>query len=493
VVYSHRSQILHSLVQAMPDAIGMSGHDVILPVVPMFHANAWGIPYTAAMLGVKMVFPGPYLHPDDLLPLLACFAPIDAHGAQSLYRQMFLPPKPPPDEKTTSPEDPFAADDQGNYLTNGVSLADVEIAGRLRAAFLITDEELSHIAADLKFDGKSTLLKLAEPAKPPQGQGAISAIFRRGWLARKLKLSVRELLLLTRSTGIDPFAPPDPPDQANNRPGPAIMRFIDLVDRLRAAALKPEQALYLIWNQDVSGKSAPDQAEILAFARTLRTAFAAAESEFALIDDPTGEIARARMALVYGNEATTFFFGLLDNTFVTEVVYDHGQPALEQAILDAVPGRIAYDDFRKRLSFSGVMTDGPDGHVQALQLAGGTQKFKDAIKKDGTGTDPGTGLYNENQKVIAPFFERYPELAPLQDVYTFFGGLSTWVDYQHPKDTLEPDIVKAGEGRIAYDAKLLRLSFKGIMTESVRVALKAGSLVVNSSQGGGTKDTWVVD
>ncbi len=70
VVYSHRSQVLHSLVQAMPDAIGISGHDVLLPVVPMFHANAWGVPYTAAMLGVKMVFPGPHLHPDDLLPLL---------------------------------------------------------------------------------------------------------------------------------------------------------------------------------------------------------------------------------------------------------------------------------------------------------------------------------------------------------------------------------------------------------------------------------------
>jgi len=70
VVYSHRSQVLHSLVQAIPDACNLSGHDVLLPVVPMFHANAWGIPYTAAMLGVKMVFPGPHLHPDDLLPLL---------------------------------------------------------------------------------------------------------------------------------------------------------------------------------------------------------------------------------------------------------------------------------------------------------------------------------------------------------------------------------------------------------------------------------------
>ena len=50
---------------ALPDAIGhLAAHDVLLPVVPMFHANAWGIPYAAAMLGMKMVFPGPHLHPD---------------------------------------------------------------------------------------------------------------------------------------------------------------------------------------------------------------------------------------------------------------------------------------------------------------------------------------------------------------------------------------------------------------------------------------------
>ncbi|MCA3143663.1 MAG: long-chain fatty acid--CoA ligase [Betaproteobacteria bacterium] len=70
VVYSHRSQVLHTLAQCLPDSIGLSGRDVLLPVVPMFHANAWGVPYAAVMLGMKLVFPGPHLHPDDLLPLL---------------------------------------------------------------------------------------------------------------------------------------------------------------------------------------------------------------------------------------------------------------------------------------------------------------------------------------------------------------------------------------------------------------------------------------
>ena len=96
---------------------------------------------------------------------------------------------------------------------------------------------------------------------------------------------MREFLDLTRVTGIDPFASPDPPDPTNKRPhGPSIMRFLDLVNRLHAASLKPEQALYLIWNKDISGKSAPSQAEILEFARTLRGAFAVIESEFALIE-----------------------------------------------------------------------------------------------------------------------------------------------------------------------------------------------------------------
>jgi fatty-acyl-CoA synthase len=58
VLYSHRSTVLHSFGIRSPDGVGLSSRDVILPVVPMFHANAWGIPYAAAMSGSKMVMPG---------------------------------------------------------------------------------------------------------------------------------------------------------------------------------------------------------------------------------------------------------------------------------------------------------------------------------------------------------------------------------------------------------------------------------------------------
>jgi 3-(methylthio)propionyl---CoA ligase len=60
-VYSHRSTLLHAYASAMPDAMDCSSADVILPVVPMFHVNAWGLPYSAAMVGAKLVFPGPHL------------------------------------------------------------------------------------------------------------------------------------------------------------------------------------------------------------------------------------------------------------------------------------------------------------------------------------------------------------------------------------------------------------------------------------------------
>ena len=69
VVYSHRSTILHTLgvAAANPLGVGIAEQDSLLPVVPMFHANAWGYPYLAAMVGTKLVFPGPHLDPESLL------------------------------------------------------------------------------------------------------------------------------------------------------------------------------------------------------------------------------------------------------------------------------------------------------------------------------------------------------------------------------------------------------------------------------------------
>ena len=70
VLYSHRSTVLHSYAIALPDSLNLSARDCVMPVVPMFHVNAWGMPYSACMVGSKIVFPGADLDGASLYQLL---------------------------------------------------------------------------------------------------------------------------------------------------------------------------------------------------------------------------------------------------------------------------------------------------------------------------------------------------------------------------------------------------------------------------------------
>jgi fatty-acyl-CoA synthase len=70
VLYSHRALVLHSLAAALPDCMGLRESDVVLAVVPMFHANAWGLPFICASLGTGQVLPGPHLDPASIVELL---------------------------------------------------------------------------------------------------------------------------------------------------------------------------------------------------------------------------------------------------------------------------------------------------------------------------------------------------------------------------------------------------------------------------------------
>jgi len=69
VVYSHRSMVLHSLSISVPDSFGLSQHEVVMPVVPMFHVLSWGMPHASVMVGAKLVLPGPHLDPQSILDL----------------------------------------------------------------------------------------------------------------------------------------------------------------------------------------------------------------------------------------------------------------------------------------------------------------------------------------------------------------------------------------------------------------------------------------
>lgn len=70
VVYSHRAIVLHTMTQVAADMMNLKGDDTILSIVPMFHANAWGLPYAAVMTGCKMVWPGAFLQPADVAELI---------------------------------------------------------------------------------------------------------------------------------------------------------------------------------------------------------------------------------------------------------------------------------------------------------------------------------------------------------------------------------------------------------------------------------------
>jgi fatty-acyl-CoA synthase len=85
VLYSHRSTVLHAYGGALPDALNLSARDCILPVVPMFHVNAWGIPYGAALTGAKLVFPGAALDGKSVYELLEAEKVTMAAGVPTVW------------------------------------------------------------------------------------------------------------------------------------------------------------------------------------------------------------------------------------------------------------------------------------------------------------------------------------------------------------------------------------------------------------------------
>lgn len=512
----------------------------------------------------------------DLLQLLVCWSEIGTHGNTAIYRQMFLNPA------LLKQDAVFSDNNFGEFLHDNTEklLAHAEA---LRSAFNLTGDEFDLIINDLGFNtfvfvlythlqplleqsildagpgigydnqqnrlsytgllsaatrdalksvaGVTANFQAAVDALYLANQAAlrpltlmdISAVFRRGWLARKLKLSVRELLLLIQLTGLDPFAVPD-------LTNPAILRLIELVQSMKYRSFKSAAALYLIWNQDLSDKSAPDEASITSFARTLRSSFTQIENDFVVVDDPTSEIAHGRMSLVYGNDATEFFLGLLNNalvtevpysrnqaplitrvaynrnhqvTFLTSVPYKHNKPTLEPEIKNAAV-EIDYNNADGTLSFTGELTQVKRDALKSIAdtvITDNTAKelFKAAIDS----------IYEMNSKAItAKLEQQIVNAAPgiscddSSSQLCFPGALSpamrkslgdaasAIVDpneralFDSAADNLfnesqrvvhtnlEQAIVEAADGLIAYDNFRKVLSYTGILSDEICSALK---------------------
>jgi len=87
-LYSHRSTLVHAYAAALPDVMCISARDSVLPVVPMFHVNAWGIPYSAALVGAKLVFPGPALDGKSVYDLIEAEKVTFAAGVPTVWQML---------------------------------------------------------------------------------------------------------------------------------------------------------------------------------------------------------------------------------------------------------------------------------------------------------------------------------------------------------------------------------------------------------------------
>ena len=88
-LYSHRSMFLHTFGENQANALGLVESDVVLPVVPQFHAMAWGLPYSCAMAGTAIVMPGPHLQPDALADMIAAERVTIAAGVPTIWNGLY--------------------------------------------------------------------------------------------------------------------------------------------------------------------------------------------------------------------------------------------------------------------------------------------------------------------------------------------------------------------------------------------------------------------
>ncbi|MDE4454841.1 long-chain-fatty-acid--CoA ligase [Psychrobacter sp. DAB_AL62B] len=93
ILYSHRSSVLHAMALCMPDVAALSAQDILLPVVPMFHVNAWGTPYAAALTGCSLILPGPNLDGDSLVSLIDDYQVTLALGVPTIWQSLLTAAK----------------------------------------------------------------------------------------------------------------------------------------------------------------------------------------------------------------------------------------------------------------------------------------------------------------------------------------------------------------------------------------------------------------
>ncbi len=232
---------------------------------------------------------------------------------------------------------------------------------------------------------------------------------------------------------------------------------------------------------DGSGKASPTAESAQAFAMSLRADLKRIEREHSAPRDPSDEVAKGRMALLYGGDAADTFFGLIQRTAAFTVEYDHDEAVLSSEL--SAGGRLTYDDFQKTLSFQGVMTIEEKERLEIA--AGASPSLLSGVQ----------ALFDEGRRAFQAFFDRYPELRALHDDFVnsddearqklaalldaFLPALRLSLQRQHLHQTLgalvdaEDDLVRA---LLSDDSLLQAVGTAGLPAETDLLALAGSGL-----------------
>lgn len=297
-------------------------------------------------------------------------------------------------------------------------------------------------------NGVDALFQADTDVLTPLTLAHISAIYRRAWLARALKISVDELLLLTQLTGLDPF------DVHSS----AILRLMNLIQSMKDRSIKSAVALYLVWNQDLSGNSAPSPAQLAEIARTLRADHAAIDDQLTATGDPSGDLLQSRLALVYSPDAANAFLSLLDDTQIMHVNYVHDQESLSESITKADP-QISYDNLSHVLTYAGILTEAERDALTGIQ--GVSEGFKTGVE----------ALFQRSEDIKGSFFALIPELKLLYDSFINLKAPVLEAPYTHSAPTLEA-VITGIDSKLTYDDQGHKLVHAGFISSDLHDRLK---------------------
>jgi hypothetical protein len=305
----------------------------------------------------------------ELGSLLACVAPMQGTGQRTLYRTLFL-------SAGFLREYPaFTLDSGARPVASNASLV-ANHASALQAACQLSASEFERIVQELGPQGTALPAAATLATQPSAGDlqvmlgrgpapaetqyllryfrtETMSRVYRRAWLARKLRLSVEELLLISRYSGlsfegeIGAVSSSDPPNQFE-----ALVR---LVSAVRAAGLTPAEALLLFWNHDLLSAGRPARDAALAFATTARAELASVERSMVPTDDPDSALLTQLLSSVFSADTAGRYLDFVERRARSEVTYAHNAATLSAQVLLVGDG-LAYDDLFKRLQYTkGVM------------------------------------------------------------------------------------------------------------------------------------------